>query len=471
MIKLPPRWDQLASCYRLLGLTPLDQHLQDAYTSNVSRLTTGGILDNKEELPLGDEVFRQLGATTWMCVRACIDLQEGYSVTIVAPGSGIRDYIMDKMRNFMLKIDPGNSKGVLLAGSNRIRFRQALLSIQEQPDQGTHGTLVYDDSEWALRAKRRVLGPYEMVVEYRQEDGVRRAYAEEDEYLFDAPLENAAEETQITVVRNQQPQMFSIDDIHLSATPEISGEVIQTVAGQMNPLKDPVIRSILRGTLSADGTTPAVTKTKDWIILVEKTMSHESLKEIQEDLGECHRCPLHETRTNIVFGDGNPASGIMLVGEAPGRNEDLQGMPFVGQAGKMLDTLLARSGIHGRKQYYIANILKCRPPGNRDPETDEIAACLPFLERQIAVCNPRVIVTLGRYATIRLSGEWGNMGALLASEGLNYEGTPIVAIYHPAYLLRAARGPSQRARDILETAIERLSYAKALSELSPEGKT
>lgn len=122
------------------------------------------------------------------------------------------------------------------------------------------------------------------------------------------------------------------------------------------------------------------------------------LEAIQEALGECTRCPLHETRTHIVFGVGNPHARVMIVGEAPGKNEDLTGEPFVGKAGKNLDVLLEHAGL-SRQDVYIANVLKCRPPENRNPRPDEIQVCAPFLREQIRSVWPDVLVTLGNFAT------------------------------------------------------------------------
>jgi uracil-DNA glycosylase family 4 len=122
------------------------------------------------------------------------------------------------------------------------------------------------------------------------------------------------------------------------------------------------------------------------------------LEEIRAEMGDCRRCKLYGGRTRLVFGDGSPSARLMFVGEAPGADEDRQGVPFVGAAGQLLNKMLTNLGLR-REEVYIANILKSRPPGNRDPEADEIAACLPFLEKQIKAIRPRVIVTLGRIAT------------------------------------------------------------------------
>lgn len=123
-----------------------------------------------------------------------------------------------------------------------------------------------------------------------------------------------------------------------------------------------------------------------------------TLDDLRELMGDCHRCKLWQTRTKLVFGVGDPHARVMLVGEAPGKNEDLQGEPFVGAAGRFLDELLGHAGL-ARGDVYIANVLKSRPPGNRDPEPDEIEACTPFLREQIRLVNPEFLVTLGNFAT------------------------------------------------------------------------
>ena len=122
------------------------------------------------------------------------------------------------------------------------------------------------------------------------------------------------------------------------------------------------------------------------------------LEALSLHVGDCHRCPLGFTRTRVVFGVGDPNARVMFIGEAPGKNEDLKGEPFVGAAGQLLNELLAHAGL-GREEVYIANVLKCRPPGNRDPEPVEIETCTPFLREQIRLIGPEVLVTLGNFAT------------------------------------------------------------------------
>jgi len=162
-----------------------------------------------------------------------------------------------------------------------------------------------------------------------------------------------------------------------------------------------------------------------------------TLAEIREELGDCRRCKLAGGRTHIVFGEGNPQARLMFVGEGPGEEEDLQGRPFVGPAGQLLNNLLAKLGLR-REEVYIANIVKCRPPRNRDPEPDEVAACLPFLLKQIDSIQPRVIVTLGRPATQNLLQTEAPISKI---RGIwqKYKNIKVMPTFHPSYLLRAPR--------------------------------
>lgn len=160
----------------------------------------------------------------------------------------------------------------------------------------------------------------------------------------------------------------------------------------------------------------------------------ERLDEVRADLGDCQRCPLCRGRRKIVFGVGNPAAAVVFVGEAPGREEDEIGEPFVGEAGRLLDRILFAMGLE-RSQVYICNVIKCRPPGNRDPAPEEIAACEPFLKRQLAAIRPQLIVTLGRFATQTLLRDETPISRLRGS-WREYEGIPLLPTFHPAYLLR-----------------------------------
>jgi len=185
-----------------------------------------------------------------------------------------------------------------------------------------------------------------------------------------------------------------------------------------------------------------------------------SLDKVRIELGDCIRCPLHQTRTNIVFGVGNPQADILLVGEGPGANEDQQGEPFVGQAGHLLNRLLEKAGL-ARSEVYIANVVKCRPPGNRDPKPEEVHECLPFLTAQIKAIQPRILVTLGKHATWYMTNLYGPMGALYDNTSLVYRGDtsiPVVALYHPSYLLRQGKG--ERAQKLIKEAVVKLKEAR-----------
>ena len=160
-----------------------------------------------------------------------------------------------------------------------------------------------------------------------------------------------------------------------------------------------------------------------------------TLEELRAAIGDCHRCKLWSGRTHLVFGVGNPKAQVMFVGEGPGRDEDIQGEPFVGRAGRLLTDIITKGMGLRREDVYIANVIKCRPPDNRNPESDEIESCEPFLVKQIELIRPRVIVALGKFAVqtllkskvpiMRLRGSWHV-----------YRGTKLMPTLHPAYLLR-----------------------------------
>lgn len=160
-----------------------------------------------------------------------------------------------------------------------------------------------------------------------------------------------------------------------------------------------------------------------------------ALAALRAEVTPCTRCKLCETRTNTVFGEGTSTAEVMFVGEAPGAQEDLSGRPFVGAAGQLLDRILENAMGLRREQVFIANVNKCRPPGNRDPEPDEVAACLPFLRQQIAIVQPKVIVCLGRIAARNLLDTTLSVTALRHQDH-TFQGTPVVVTWHPAFLLR-----------------------------------
>lgn len=169
-----------------------------------------------------------------------------------------------------------------------------------------------------------------------------------------------------------------------------------------------------------------------------------TLEEVRKELGDCHRCKLHRTRRTLVFGEGNRQARLMIIGEGPGHDEDLQGKPFVGRAGQLLTKIL--QSIHlQREEVYITNIIKCRPPQNRNPEPDEIKSCYPFLHDQIRAIRPQIICALGSFAAQTLLKTDAKITAL---RGRFYEfsGIKVVPTYHPAYLLRNP----ERKREVWE---------------------
>ncbi len=167
---------------------------------------------------------------------------------------------------------------------------------------------------------------------------------------------------------------------------------------------------------------------------VETGGKQASLVAVRTELGDCHRCRLHAGRRHIVFGTGNPKAELVFVGEAPGEEEDLQGQPFVGKAGQLLTRMIQAMGLT-REEVYIANIIKCRPPQNRNPLLDEIAACEPFLIAQLNTIQPKLICTLGTFAAQTLLRTQDKISQL-RGRFHHYNGIPVMPTYHPAYLLR-----------------------------------
>jgi DNA polymerase len=176
---------------------------------------------------------------------------------------------------------------------------------------------------------------------------------------------------------------------------------------------------------------------------------HGELLRLAQEVAGCRACGLCETRTQTVFADGTPKARIMFVGEAPGADEDAQGVPFVGRAGQLLTKMIEAGMGLSRSDVYIANVLKCRPPGNRNPEPEEIAKCRRFLEAQIALVSPAVLVALGKFAAqflleteegmMRMRGRWGS-----------YRGIPVMPTYHPSFLLRQPERKKEAWEDLLQ---------------------
>jgi DNA polymerase len=171
-----------------------------------------------------------------------------------------------------------------------------------------------------------------------------------------------------------------------------------------------------------------------------------ALRAIQEDIGDCTRCALHHGRNKIVFADGSPNARLMFIGEGPGADEDSQGLPFVGRAGQLLNNMITAMGLK-REETYIANVVKCRPPGNRTPEPEEANTCSPFLFRQIDVVRPEVIVALGATAATYLLGQRQPLAGLRGRVHA-FRGSKLIVTYHPAFLLRDPRQKKEAWADL-----------------------
>jgi uracil-DNA glycosylase family 4 len=168
---------------------------------------------------------------------------------------------------------------------------------------------------------------------------------------------------------------------------------------------------------------------------------------LREAASHCTACALHEKRKQAVLGVGDEQADWLFVGEGPGAEEDARGEPFVGQAGRLLDNMLAAIGLKRGKNVYIANVVKCRPPGNRNPEPAETQACQPFLDRQVALIQPRLIVALGKVAANSLLGRSDTLGSMRKTVH-DYRGIPLIVTYHPAYLLRTLSDKAKAWEDL-----------------------
>jgi uracil-DNA glycosylase len=181
-------------------------------------------------------------------------------------------------------------------------------------------------------------------------------------------------------------------------------------------------------------------------------VQNDTLLKIVEDIGDCTRCKLHKGRHKIVFGDGSPKADLVFIGEGPGADEDAQGLPFVGRAGKLLTQMIEAMGLQ-RKDVYICNVVKCRPPQNRAPEPDEVETCSPYLLRQIDVINPKVLVCLGAVAAKTLL-ETNRGITQFRGQWLEWRGRKLMATYHPAYLLRNPNAKGEVWKDLQKVMAE-----------------
>lgn len=201
----------------------------------------------------------------------------------------------------------------------------------------------------------------------------------------------------------------------------------------INELPIELVRADTEG-LKSGGQTHRLPETDDTVWAVHEPPILRTLEDVRNMIGDCKRCGLYKKRKNIVFGSGNEKAEIVFVGEAPGEDEDIQGKPFVGKAGQLLTKIIEAMGLK-RDDVYIANIIKCRPPDNRNPLEDEISACEPFLKEQLRIINPKIICALGTFAAQTLLKTKEKISSLRGKFYI-YEGIKLMPTFHPAYLLR-----------------------------------
>jgi DNA polymerase len=230
---------------------------------------------------------------------------------------------------------------------------------------------------------------------------------------------------------------------------------VQPVASELSATDDPAVETVEVAdeiTTETVRETPAIPPRKpiapppQITVEIPKTDRVSALQIIREDIGECTRCALHKGRNNLVFADGDPNARLMFVGEGPGADEDAQGLPFVGRAGQLLNNMITAMGLK-REEVYIANVVKCRPPGNRTPEPEEANTCSPFLFRQIDVVRPEVLVALGATAATYLLGQRQPLAGLRGRVHA-FRGTKLIVTYHPAFLLRDPRQKKEAWADL-----------------------
>ena len=273
-----------------------------------------------------------------------------------------------------------------------------------------------------------------------------------EEVSFSASITSAAvdsfrsDETNLSVSALPRPNSFEDSSLpkpsRTSAPPPLEPTSVAATRPPLHAPQKPPSASSATAAKSLALPTPSGPSLFEAVNKIEG----DTLLKIRDDLGECKRCKLHKTRTNIVFADGNPKAELIFVGEGPGHDEDMQGLPFVGRAGKLLTQMIEAMGLQ-RKDVYICNVVKCRPPENRLPEKDEVAECSPFLLRQLDTINPKVIVCLGACAAQTLL-ETNRGISQFRGQWLDFRGKKLMATYHPAYLLRNPSAKSEVWQDL-----------------------
>ena len=247
---------------------------------------------------------------------------------------------------------------------------------------------------------------------------------------------------------------FGIHTVTLSKPNKAASSSSPNSLTENKPLETPAVgEQIQMMKVEANGCSPnVIAKPLDNQTCVKERRT-QILEVLRREMLACHKCPLGKTRTNLVFGVGDPMANLMFVGEAPGRDEDLQGEPFVGRAGQLLTKIIEAIGMN-RSDVYIANVLKCRPPENRNPLPEEIALCMPYLLKQIEMIQPKVLCALGTFAAQTLLNTKAPVGTL-RGKFHDYKSIPMMVTYHPAYLLRNSNDKAKvwedmkKVRDLL----------------------
>lgn len=256
--------------------------------------------------------------------------------------------------------------------------------------------------------------------------------------MKDNPQQHAGQGSPISEnARLAYLKAMGIQSWSLKTAASVADTVFIPEQTNLSPLIESVTAEAVAPTVTA---APQVVSSKDIALL--------DWPALQQTVSQCQLCELHATRTQTVFGVGNQQADLLIIGEAPGADEDRLGEPFVGRAGKLLDAMLHAIQLD-RQQVYIANVLKCRPPQNRDPHTSEIFCCDPYLQRQIALIQPKIILALGRIAAHHLLLTQSTLGSLRGRMH-SYNGIPLMVTYHPAYLLRTPAEKGKAWQDLLK---------------------
>ena len=252
-------------------------------------------------------------------------------------------------------------------------------------------------------------------------------------------------------------RLFYRDRIPAAATSFVStgSTVVPTPAPEENSLAKPFAKPLppkAAAIAPAPRIAPVVAPSGPTLFESVDKIKDDTLLKIREDIGDCTRCKLHKGRNKIVFGDGSPKAELVFIGEGPGADEDYQGIPFVGRAGKLLTQMIEAIGLQ-RRDVYICNVVKCRPPENRAPEPDEVTTCSPYLLRQIDVIRPKVIVCLGAVAAKTLLETTRGISQF-RGQWLEWRGHKLMATYHPAYLLRNPNAKGEVWKDLQKVMAE-----------------